>query len=263
LDIQVVIGATRGLVPIRIYKAENKVSDFARAIRLCGKEGNCSALSISWGAPEKQYTETVDMESALEFAASQGISIFSASGDGGSSDGQDGDNADYPASSKSGCGVGGTTILKESPLSEAAWNSGGGGYSKLFKLPVWQSGNTAYDGNGFRGVPDVAANADPNTGYPIWVNGQKAILGGTSAAAPLWASLCAIFAELLGRKLGNIAPLLYAHQLDVPRPTVDITAGSNGDFQTAVGWDPCTGLGTPVGGNMAKLLGIREKDKQL
>jgi kumamolisin len=99
-------------------------------------------------------------------------------------------------------------------------------------------------------VPDVAANADPATGYMVRVNGQAIELGGTSAAAPLWAALIVRLNAALGRKLGFVNPALYAL---APGSLRDITSGSNGAFSAAAGYDMCTGLGT-VPANLQGLL---------
>jgi subtilase family serine protease len=119
----------------------------------------------------------------------------------------------------------------------------GGGFSTVFApLPSWQIG--APNGPG-RMVPDLAANADPNTGYKIVLNNQTIIRGGTSAVAPLFAGLFAAF----GRKLGYVTPKLWLN----PMCFNDITVGDNGAFRADRGPDPCTGLGSPIGSKLAKL----------
>jgi kumamolisin len=94
-------------------------------------------------------------------------------------------------------------------------------------------------------VPDVAADADPNTGYLVVVNGQQSQIGGTSAVAPLYSGLFAAF----GQKLGFVTPTLFQH----PDVFTDITRGSNGSFSAGPGADPCTGLGVPIGSALAAL----------
>jgi subtilase family serine protease len=95
-------------------------------------------------------------------------------------------------------------------------------------------------------VPDVAADADPNTGYNIVLHGVQVPIGGTSAVAPLYAGLFAAF----GTKLGFITPKLWLNQVCFN----DITVGDNGAFRAAVGPDPCTGIGSPIGTRLANLL---------
>jgi kumamolisin len=98
-----------------------------------------------------------------------------------------------------------------------------------------------------RGVPDVAGNADPDTGYQIMADGQMQIVGGTSAVAPLWAALIARLAQATGQRFGLIHPVLYAGVepgVDVPG-FHDIVSGNNGAYAAGPGWDACTGLGSP------------------
>jgi kumamolisin len=100
-----------------------------------------------------------------------------------------------------------------------------------------------------RGVPDVAADADPQTGYEILVDGTRAVFGGTSAVAPLWAALIARINALTGRRVGYVQPLLYPHESAFR----DITRGNNGGYEASVGWDACTGLGSPDGQRIAAI----------
>jgi kumamolisin len=152
-------------------------------------------------------------------------------------------------------GCGGTT---KTQTAEVVWNDNpsetngegtGGGYSTLFPQQTWQigapappTGTTAGTG---RMVPDVAANADPNTGYVILVHGQSTVVGGTSAVAPLYAGLFASF----GTKLGFVTPSLWQNQ----RAFIDITDGNNGYYNAAPGPDACTGIGSPIGARVANL----------
>jgi kumamolisin len=98
-------------------------------------------------------------------------------------------------------------------------------------------------------VPDVAGNADPQTGYQIMSAGQQQVVGGTSAVAPLWAALIARLAQATGTRFGLIQPALYAGV--TPGAAMpgfnDVVSGSNGAYNAGPGWDPCTGLGSPNG----------------
>ena len=94
-------------------------------------------------------------------------------------------------------------------------------------------------------VPDVCADADPNTGYNIFVHGSATVVGGTSAVAPLYAGLFAAF----GTKLGFVTPTLWQNQ----KAFNDITVGSNGFYNAAVGPDPCSGIGSPIATSIAQL----------
>jgi kumamolisin len=124
--------------------------------------------------------------------------------------------------------------------------------SDVYPVPSWQAnaGVPARSGGGTgRGVPDIAADADPSTGYQVYVDGQSQVYGGTSAVAPLWAGLAARLAQSLGRPLGLLQPALYAAaQAGKPAPGLrDITEGNNGAYTAGPGWDACTGLGVPDG----------------
>ena len=98
-----------------------------------------------------------------------------------------------------------------------------------------------------RMVPDIAAHADPETGYRIFVGGQPRVIGGTSSATALYAGLFAAF----GPKRGFITPDLYKNQVCFN----DIRGGDNGMFRAMVGPDPCTGIGSPRANLLAKRIG--------
>jgi len=150
---------------------------------------------------------------------------------------------------------------------ETVWNDGsgggatGGGVSDTFGLPPWQASagvpGKAGSGSAGRGVPDVAGNADPATGYQVLVDGQSTVVGGTSAVAPLWAALICRLAQATGKSFGLMQPSLYA---GVSAGTTaagfrDITQGNNGAYQAGPGWDACTGLGVPDGTALVSRLG--------
>src|SRR5262249_49348076 len=153
-----------------------------------------------------------------------GVTILAASGDDGSSDGSSDGSAtvDFPAASPYVVACGGTkltlrgnTIGTEEAWNELATNEGatGGGVSENFLLPVYQQkAKVPAAPNGFvgRGVPDVAGNADPATGYKVVVDGQQTVIGGTSAVAPLWAGLLALINQSLGKNVGFVNAVLYS-----------------------------------------------------
>jgi kumamolisin len=175
--------------------------------------------------------------------------VFVASGDNGATDGTSTDTVDFPASSPNVVGCGGTSLPPGGP--ETAWNDGaqggasGGGYSTVFAVPSWQSGVAGFSGT-MRGVPDVSGNADPATGYQVSVDGTSTVIGGTSAVAPLYAGLFALINQSTGGKAGFVNALLYAN----PAGFTDITAGNNNGYDAGPGWDPVTGLGSPLGGKI-------------
>jgi kumamolisin len=144
---------------------------------------------------------------------------------------------------------------------ELASNEGatGGGISDVFPLPSWQSAagvppsaNPSH--NVGRGVPDVSGDADPTTGYVTLVDGQPDVIGGTSAVAPLWAGLIALINESIGKPVGFINPLLY-QKASAAADFNDVTSGNNGAYSAGPGWDACTGLGSPIGAEVAVRLG--------
>ena len=159
--------------------------------------------------------------------------------------------------------------------SEYVWNdtffggqSGatGGGISDFFGQPTYQKGagipTSLNDGHVGRGVPDVAANASPNSGYPIIVNGAMSVGNGMSASAPLWAGLIAVINAAIGDNVGFVNPLLYvlgsSAFRDIIGPPGPADNGLNGvaGYPAGPGWDACTGWGS-INGN-ALLAGLQQ-----
>jgi kumamolisin len=264
LDIEVAGGVAPG-ANIAVYFTTNSAKGFLDAITTAVHDlGNApSIISISWGGPESGWTKASmkSIDNACKSAAAMGITITVASGDDGSSDGASGNNVDFPASSPHVLACGGTKLEGSGSKisSEIVWNDGasggatGGGVSTYFSLPTWQknSGVPPRAGStGGRGVPDVAGDASPTTGYNILVDGSKQVVGGTSAVAPLWAGLIALINQQTGKPAGLVNPVLYA----APSAFRDITQGNNGSFSAGPGWDACTGLGSPIGTAVEKAL---------
>ena len=227
-----------------------------------------STISISWGAPEKGWTEQGMrvFDKLFEDAAALGITVLVAAGDHGAGDAamDDQQHADFPASSPNVIACGGTTLIAEPDekiASEVVWNDGdgwatGGGFSRTFPRPDWQAAIASTEDVGGRGVPDVAGNADITSGFIVLVNGHWGPIGGTSAVAPLYAGLFALMGEQLGHPPTGMPQALYT----APATTyTDITDGNNSTpatadfgpavtgFAAATGWDACTGLGSIVG----------------
>lgn len=265
LDIEVAGSVAPG-AQIVVYFAPNTSQGFQDALTTAIHDTTYkpSVISISWGDAESNWTaqSMTAFDSAAQDAAALGVTICAASGDNGSSDGvSDGKNhVDFPASSPNVLGCGGTTLKSASGeiQSETVWNgtegASGGGFSNQFPLPSWQeqAGVSAPSGGG-RGVPDVAGNADPETGYNVLVDGQSSVIGGTSAVAPLWSGLIALLNQQLGKPLGLLQPTLYTLPAS-DQAFHDITQGSNGAFSAAPGWDPATGLGSPDGMALVRAL---------
>jgi kumamolisin len=152
-------------------------------------------------------------------------------------------------------GCGGTNLQGSgsSISQETVWNAQpkggatGGGVSNVFPLPSWQSGAKVpkpTSSAGGRGVPDVAGDADPSTGYIIRVDGKSMVIGGTSAVAPLWAGLIALANQQNRKTAGFINPVIYGSK--ARSAFRDVLATNNGAFKAGPGWDPCTGLGSPI-----------------
>ncbi|MDD9146991.1 MULTISPECIES: S53 family peptidase [unclassified Sporolactobacillus] len=272
LDIEVAAAVAPG-VNIVVYFAPNTDAGFLNAINTAIHDtGNKpSVVSISWGAAESEWTQQAmaAMDRAAQDAAAVGVTICCAAGDRGSADGV-GDglvHVDFPASSPHMLACGGTrlegsgaTITNETVWDDGPDSSTGGGVSDSFKLPAWQnSANVPSSANpggkSGRGVPDVAGNADPGTGYQILVDGQQTVIGGTSAVAPLWSGLIALINQQLGHAIGFIQPVLY--NASARSALRDITQGNNdssrikGAYAAGPGWDACTGLGSPVGSQLS------------
>ena len=267
LDIEVA-AAVAPEAKVVVYFAPNTDQGFIDAITTAVHDttNNPSVISISWGGPESTWTQQslTALDAACQSAAALGITITVAAGDNGSSDGGTGNNVDFPASSPHVLACGGTTleagganIASETVWNETASNEGatGGGVSTVFALPIWQANSNVPSpstGAGGRGVPDVAGDADPTTGYTIRVDSQTLVIGGTSAVAPLWAGLIAVANQQLGATVGFIQPAIYAAK--AASAFHDITQGNNGAFSAGPGWDACTGLGSPIASKLIPLL---------
>ena len=271
LDIEVSGGVAPG-ASIAVYFAPNTDAGFLDAITTAihDKQRNPSVISISWGGPEANWTAQAmqAFDQAFQDAAAIGVTVCVAAGDDGSTDGlTDGlQHVDFPASSPHALACGGTSLQSSGNkiAAETVWNdeptngATGGGISDVFPIPSFEAGagvpptaNPSHFKG--RGLPDVAGNADPETGYSVIVDGQSTVIGGTSAVAPLWAGLIARINQLMGKPVGYLTPLLYTTlaKTDVVH---DIVKGNNGDYSAGVGWDPCTGWGSPDGAQLAAVL---------
>jgi kumamolisin len=267
LDIEIVGSIAPG-ANIAVYFAPNTDQGFVDAITKAVHDSvrKPSVISISWGQSEDGWTAQARtaMNAALQDAATLGVTVMAASGDSGSTDGAgDGKlHVDFPASSPFVLACGGTKLVGTGSkiTSETVWNetatgngATGGGVSNAFALPAYQSKagvpvnpQTKFAG---RGVPDVAGNADPVTGYKVRVDKKNVVVGGTSAVSPLWAALIALINQKLGKPVGYLHPKLYSASAAA---FYDIATGNNddsglGQYSAKNGWDACTGLGTPNG----------------
>ena len=268
LDIEVA-AAIAPKARIAVYFAPNTDRGFLDAIKTAvhDRRRRPSVISISWGGAEETWTAQSlrNYDAAFQEAAALGVTITAAAGDHGSSDVDPNDTknrVDFPAASPFVLACGGTRLEADGTgiASEVVWNNNdnwatGGGVSAGFPLPDWQKQMRVplRNGRAGRGVPDVAGNADSETGYRVRVNGRDVVIGGTSAVAPLWAGLIAQMNQSLGKPVGYLNPLLYSRAA-VRATFHDITKGDNGGYSAGPGWDACTGLGTPNGSDLLAIL---------
>ncbi len=238
-------------------------------------------FSQSWSASEATLADAAGQAEVKAFSdfyktiTGQGYTVLTASGDNGATDiGGITDpcktsaepiatsrTVGFPADVPWVTTVGGTTLdASTSPVTEAAWNGSGGGVSKFFAQPAAQQalpGAVQSLLGGKRGLPDVAADADPATGMAFYINGHWDLAGGTSASTPLWAGIVALADQKAGHPLGDINPALYrlGTASTASNDFRDITDGDNNadaqgtpvpGFPAVAGWDPVTGWGAPL-----------------
>jgi hypothetical protein len=226
------------------------------------RERELSVLLICYGWQESELAESAAsmIDRALQVCAIRDTTVVVPSGD------RTDQEARYPATSPWALAVGGSSlapIQSESSaasarLSDVVWRSTAGssfgGQSVRYQLPEWQAGLSAQRVDGgvepirARAVPDVAAFAD--TRLMLNINGRETPIGGTVAAASLWAALITLVDGLLGRRIGYITPRLYRDRVGV----TPVVSGDNGIYIATDGWDPCTGLGVPAGGDLLSYL---------
>lgn len=281
LDIEVA-GAIAPGAKIVVYFAPNTTNGFIDAVKAAVHDTarKPSVISISWGGPEdpagsQQFVD--GLNEAIRDAAAMGVTVCVAAGDNGSADmaqGWDGKpHADFPASSPFALACGGTNLrASNGTITETVWNggpqdgAGGGGVSIVFPRPQYQANAHVRKSPSHsvgRGVPDVSGDADPATGYQIFLNGVMTTIGGTSAVAPLMAGLIARINEAttkkFGKTVGFINPLIYASHAqgvfrDITVGNNDITGSLHGMYKAGPGWNACSGLGVPNGAALQNLL---------
>jgi kumamolisin len=257
LDIEV-SGALAPQATIVVYFAPNTDRGFLDAVTTAVHDTTHAptVISISWGGAEPTWTSqaTQALDEAMAEAVATGIPVCVACGDDGATDGQaDGAlHVDFPASSPNAIACGGTRLtISGATATDVTWNdlasgSGatGGGFSAVFTAPAWQSAALKPFKQTGRGVPDVSGDADPETGYTVLIDGTSTVLGGTSAVAPLYAALFARCQQASGQQPTDLGARLYGAESTGFR---DVTQGGNGGYNAGPGWDPCTGLGVPIG----------------
>lgn len=285
LDIEV-IHAIAPAANIDVYESQSDLGSVAQMFSQIVSDNHVQVISISLGACEKgldpssaqNFYDSID--NSFRQAVAQGMSVLVASGDSGAYGCQD-DNLSVqePSSSPYVTAVGGTALFTNSDGSynhEAGWegpleaSGGGGGVSVVYRRPSWQTGpgvNNQFS-NGARQAPDVAAAADPLTGYSVYYSGKSGcsgancwqVVGGTSGAAPLWAGIVLLANQLSrshgGKTLGLLNPMLYQLGASSRASQVfhDVTIGGNLYYPATSGWDYSTGLGTPIGAPLVQAL---------
>lgn len=283
LEVTIDTELTSSLAPeaqIRIYAIGTLRTDYANAGYLqiyndLPAQPGLHVVSLSFGLDENEMSQVSWQTTSQYFAslASGGVTVFAASGDGGSNpkitnghyvyDPTAPVQPIYPASDPNVTAVGGTrltlSITDGTETSEVGWSGSGGGISTLFtSRPAWQTGTGIPTAPGGRLVPDVAALGDPNTGFYIYLQGEGAQAGGTSASSPTWAAFCAQLNQARAI-VGGLAPLgLLGPKVYPLMGTAnfrDITSGNNGAYNAGPGYDMVTGIGVPVVSSLVSAIG--------
>lgn len=234
LDVEWAHAVAPGAKILLVEATSASTTSLMKAVDYARKRSDVVAVSMSWGGSEFSTEANYDSH----FASAYGASFFASSGD-------DGHGVSWPAASARVIAVGGTTLGFTSTgkvSSETAWSGSGGGESAYVPRPDFQT--SAGVKTSGRAVPDVAYDANPNSGFQVYDStgsGGWVVVGGTSAGAPQWAALRAIKS---GISLGS----LYGSPTKNYR---DITSGTNGSCGSQCnakkGYDLVTGLGTPLG----------------
>ena len=292
LDIEDLIGLAPA-ASVLVYQGPSTNTGVYDMYNAIISQDRANVISTSWGECESEEgSSAASSENTLfQEAALQGESIFAAAGDDGSEDcGTQSPAVDDPASQPYVTGVGGTkmTAFGPPPL-QSVWNdttgagagAGGGGISRLWTIPSYQSGAPsslgvinadssgapchAASGSYCREIPDVSADADPHTGYLSFFTGSWRGVGGTSAAAPLWAAFTGLVNASSGcdhTPIGFANPVLYKAAAngyssdfsDITSGNNDYTATNGGKFPAGTGYDMASGLGTPIGSALSAAL---------
>lgn len=255
---------------IYVYEGPNSDQGVLDTYNRIATDNIAKQVSTSWGMGEDGVSaQYFQAENAIfQQMAAQGQTIYAAAGDSGAYDDSSSQSlvVDDPGSQPYVVAVGGTRLTVD-PSSgaysnEVVWNdgagqgAGGGGVSAYWPLPAWQKSVSTLYSKTHRNVPDVALNADPETGYSIFYNGQWTTYGGTSCAAPLWAAFTACINQVRSASqkpvLGFANPLLYAIGVgsSYAADFHDVTSGNNLFYSAGKGYDNATGWGTFNGANL-------------
>jgi subtilase family serine protease len=272
--------------PVDETEGVQGLPEFLYLERLAVKSHLANIISQSWGATENTLFTFGGRQLLKSFndfyrqAAAAHVTVFASAGDAGVANvninGQiyPFPTVNFPASSPYVTAVGGTTLMADTSgnyQSEVVWNDGpgsatGGGVSQFFAEPAYELGLPSSDQqilNGFRGLPDIAYNADPNTAilvYASFLGGNQVgwyFIGGTSEGSPQWSGIIADGNQMAGHPLGFLNPMLYqiGEGANYAQDFHDITQGNNSQgsiqgYNATPGWDPCTGWGSPQAANL-------------
>ncbi len=274
LDIEMVMAIANPTSMI-VYTGPNSYSGALGTYQKIADDALANQVSVSWGMPEQYQAGGGAQAENTIFTqmVSEGIAVFVASGDQAAYDNKSSISVDDPASQPNVTSVGGTNLQTDSSqnyVSESVWHTnstegGGGGISTLWPIPSYQQGISFNGGTGqvstsMRNVPDVSLDADPATGYLIYDSngGGWGVVGGTSAAAPLWAGFWSLVnngieaANGAGNRAGFANPLLYqlgnsgAYDTDFH----DVQSGNNAHYNAVAGYDTASGWGSFNAGNL-------------
>lgn len=266
LDTQFSTGMARTVARLYVYDAPAlDDASLTEEFNQFAAQDVAQAASASFGECEFQASLDGSMladDNAFMEAAAQGQTVFASAGDTGgfcpvgvAANGVPAGAPDvnYPASSPWVVGVGGTTLVTKADGSydaELAWLAGGGGPSLFESQPPFQNGIAPPVGTVCgalttpcgRTVPDVAMDADPNSGANVYVGGQPEGVGGTSLSSPLALGVWARFESARSNAVGYANPVFYAH--NGTSAFHDVTVGDTGPYPATPGYDLATGLGT-------------------
>ena len=284
LDIEVVAAMAPKASQI-VYEGPNTTQGVNDTYNQIVTDDKAQVSTTSWGECESASgnSELQTLDNIFKQGASEGIAMYAAAGDSGAYDCNDTNLAvDSPADDPNITGVGGTNLQLNGTAygSESVWSNpsdtsrspqgagGGGGLSSYFQLPSWQTGPGVKNqySNGNREVPDVSADADPASGYAVYCTVTAAgcsssgwiVVGGTSAAAPLWAGSTATINDYLQKqgksRMGNGNPALYALENASQQyaPFHDVTSGNNLYYPATANFDEASGWGSPDVYNIAR-----------
>ena len=256
LDVEWAHAMAPGAKILLVEANSDDLNDLLTAVSSASDAPGVSVVSMSWGSSE--FPQETQLDGYFTTAAGHGnVSFVAAAGDSGTP-------GIWPAYSPNVVAVGGTNLLTGASGNyrmEIGWNFGGGGYSQFEREPSYQAGVQA---SRVRTIPDVAYDADPNTGFAIYDSldpyvpgGGWDVIGGTSAGTPQWAALLAVANQ---QRAASHLPALRAAPADLYQlPSTDfhdVTAGFNG-FNAGPGYDLVTGRGTPYANRIAQALASR------